>query len=207
MVCSNTCRSPPTSATSYPSPSGRSAWVSLPTTCSGVWLFLVVIVGQACAPAQRLVGKTLTQPGPTSRGQVTSARTVVHQISPRFLRLRRHMISSVPAVRFGGRVAATASDPSASVGRVRADARPVPAARIRRIPARSRWPDGGPPSGRARRGRRERSSTSPHEAEDANRSGTTSNSEGRGTSAGQDDRDFACGVGPSTRSPLARAKR
>jgi hypothetical protein len=44
QVCSNTCSSRQTPATSLPSPSSRSAWASLPTTCSRVCRFLVAMV-------------------------------------------------------------------------------------------------------------------------------------------------------------------
>jgi hypothetical protein len=45
----------------------------LRTTCSGVCRFLVVIVDQAFLP-NIVGGKTLTRPGPTSRGHVTRVR-------------------------------------------------------------------------------------------------------------------------------------
>jgi len=50
--------------------------VSLRTTCSGVCLFLVVIVGQAFLP-NSVSGKTLIDPGPTRRGHVSASELMV----------------------------------------------------------------------------------------------------------------------------------
>src|SRR5215204_488448 len=50
-VCSETPNSRQTSATSLPSASSRSAWVSFRTTCSGVCLLLVVIVIKPSCPS------------------------------------------------------------------------------------------------------------------------------------------------------------